>query len=182
MAGSYVPWATEAFQEGLRIPPIRVFSRRGPERGALEFILGNLRGREEREGDLMAQYAANEVAARRLTELFERYGTPTVLRCFDRFREESERQMRDAIRTIPPGMYEGEDFVDDDGIEDRVIPVRVRVTIDGDRASFDFTGTGEQAKGLVNTTQYVASSAVYYSLKALIAPNVVSNDGCYLPI
>lgn len=180
--GSYVPWATEAYQEGLRIAPIRVFTRKGPEPEALEFILSNLRGREEREGDLMAQYAANEVAARRLGELFERYGVGTVLACFDRFRAESEAQMRAAIRMIPPGVYEGEDWLDDDGIEDRPIPVRVRVTIRGDRASFDFAGTGAQAKGPVNTTPFVASSAVYYSLKALVGPEIPTNDGCYRPI
>ena len=179
--GSYVPWATEAYQEGLRIAPIRVFTRKGPE-PALELILSNLRGREEREGDLMAQYAANEVAARRLGELVERYGVETVLACFDRFRAESEAQMRAAIRTIPPGVYEGEDWLDDDGIEERPIPVRVRVTIRGDRASFDFAGTGAQAKGPVNTTLFVTSSAVYYSLKALVGPEIPANDGCYRPI
>ncbi len=180
--GSYVPWATEAYQEGLRIPPIRVFTRQGPEPSALEFILGNLRGREERHGDLLAQYAANEVAARRLGELFERYGVKTLLACFDRFRAESEAQMRAAIRTIPPGSYEGEDWVDDDGIEDRPIPVRVRATIRGDRATFDFAGTGPQAKGPVNTTPSVTCSAVYYSLKALAGPEIPANDGCYRPI
>jgi N-methylhydantoinase B len=180
--GSYVPWATEAYQEGLRIPPIRVFTRKGPEPSAMEFILGNLRGREEREGDLLAQYAANEAAARRLGELFERYGAETVLACFDRLHAGSESQMRAAIRSIPPGTYEGEDWVDDDGIEDRPIPVRVRVTIRGDRASFDFAGTGAQAKGPVNTTRFVACSAVYYSLKALVGPDIPANDGCYRPI
>ncbi len=180
--GSYVPWATEAYQEGLRIPPIRVFTRKGPEASALEFILGNLRGREEREGDLLAQYAANEVAARRLGEFFERYGVATVLACFDRFRAESEAQMRAAIRAIPEGTYDGEDWVDDDGIEDRPIPVRVRVAIRGDRAHFDFAGTGSQAKGPVNTTPFVACSAVYYSLKALVGPDIPANDGCYRPI
>ncbi|MBI4587388.1 MAG: hydantoinase B/oxoprolinase family protein [Candidatus Rokubacteria bacterium] len=180
--GSYVPWATEAYQEGLRIPPIRVFTRKGAEPSAMEFILGNLRGREEREGDLLAQYAANEVAARRLGELFERYGVRTVLACFDRFRAESEAQMRAAIRAIPPGSYEGEDWVDDDGIEDRPIPVRVRVTIRGALAHLDFTGTGSQAKGPVNTTRFVACSAVYYSLKALVGPDIPANDGCYRPV
>lgn len=180
--GSYVPWATEAYQEGLRIPPIRVFTRKGPEPSAMEFILGNLRGREEREGDLLAQYAANEVAARRMGELSERYGVGTVLGCFDRFRAESEAQMLAAIRAIPEGSYDGEDWVDDDGIEDRPIPVRVRVTISDDRADFDFAGTGTQAKGPVNTTPFVACSAVYYSLKALVGPDIPANDGCYRPI
>jgi N-methylhydantoinase B len=179
--GSYVPWASEAIQEGLRIAPIKVFDRRGPTR-ALDLLMANLRGREEREGDCRAMYAAVEVAARRLGELFERYGVATVVACFDRFRAESEAQMRAAIRTIPPGVYAGEDWVDDDGHEDRPVPVRVTVTVEGDRAAFDFAGTGAAVRGPVNTTPFVACSAVYYSLKALVAPDVPGNDGCYRPL
>jgi len=179
--GSYVPWASEAIQEGLRIAPIKVFDRRGPTR-ALDLLMANVRGREEREGDCRAMYAAVEVAARRLGELFDRYGVATTVACFDRFREESEAQMRAAIRTIPPGVYTGEDWVDDDGHEDRPVPVRVTVTVKGDRAAFDFAGTGAAVRGPVNTTPFVACSAVYYSLKALVAPDVPGNDGCYRPI
>jgi N-methylhydantoinase B len=179
--GSYVPWATEACQEGLRIAPIRVFDRRGPTR-AFDLIMANLRGREEREGDCLAQYAANEVAARRLAELFARYRTPTVLACFARFLAESEAQMRAAIRTVPPGTYRGEDWVDDDGHEDRPVPIRVTVTVRGDRARFDFTGTGPAVRGPVNATTFVTASAVFYSLKALVGPEVPANDGCYRPI
>ncbi|MBI2468343.1 MAG: hydantoinase B/oxoprolinase family protein [Candidatus Rokubacteria bacterium] len=179
--GSYVPWATEAWQEGLRIAPVKVFDRRGPTR-AFDLILSNVRGREEREGDCLAQYAACEVAARRLGELFGRYGPATILACFDRFLGEAEGQMRAAIRTIPPGVYTGEDWVDDDGHEDRPIPVRVTVTVKRDRAAFDFAGTGPAVRGPVNTTPFVTSSAVYYSLKSLVAPDVPGNDGCYRPI
>jgi N-methylhydantoinase B len=179
--GSYVPWASEAVQEGLRIAPIKVFDRRGPTR-ALDLLMANVRGREEREGDCRAMYAAVEVAARRLGELFDRYGVAVIVACFDRFRAESEAQMRAAIRTIPPGVYAGEDWVDDDGHEDRPIPVRVTITVKGGRASFDFAGTGAAVRGPVNTTPFVACSAVYYSLKALVAPDVPGNDGCYRPI
>lgn len=179
--GSYVPWATDACQEGLRIPPVRVFDRRGPTR-AFELILSNVRGREEREGDCLAQYAACEVAARRLGELCRRYGAATVRATFDRMRAEAEARMRAAIRTIRPGVYEGEDWVDDDGHDDRPIPVRVRVTVRGGRALFDFAGTGPAVRGPVNTTRFVACSAVYYSLKSLVAPEVPGNDGCYAPI
>jgi N-methylhydantoinase B len=179
--GSYVPWATEACQEGLRIAPIKVFDRRGPTR-AFDLIMANVRGREEREGDCLAQYAAGEVAARRLGELCARYGVTATLACFDRVRAEAETQMRAAIRAIPPGVYAGEDWVDDDGHEDRPVPVRVAVTIRGDRAAFDFTGTGAAVKGPINTTPFVARSAVYYSLKSLVAPDIPGNDGCYAPI
>src|SRR5262249_61633136 len=128
--GSYVPWADEPIQEGLRIAPIKVFDRKGPTR-AFDFIMANLRGREEREGDCRAMYSAVEVGARRLGELFERYGTPTVLGCFDRYQAESEAQMRAAIHGIPDGAYQGADWIDDDGHEARPVTVPAAVTMPG---------------------------------------------------
>jgi len=180
--GSYVPWATESYQEGLRIAPIRLFSANGPERHAIEFVLANLRGREEREGDIFAQFAANDVAARRLQELYAHHGAETIDACFERLHDESETQMRQAIRALPDGVWEGEDWVDDDGVDDAPIRIRVRVEIAGDEARFDFTGTSPQVRGPVNTTYYIACSAVYYAMKALVAPEVPPNDGCYRPL
>lgn len=180
--GSYVPWATECYQEGLRIAPIRLFSKDGPERHVLDFVLSNLRGRDEREGDIFAQFAANDVAGRRLQELFAHYGAQTVAACFERLHDESEEQMRAALRALPDGAWEGEDFLDDDGIEDRRIRVKVRVEKRGDEATFDFTGTDPQALGPVNTTYYIACSAVYYAMKAMVAPEAPPNEGCYRPL
>jgi N-methylhydantoinase B len=180
--GSYVPWATECYQEGLRIAPIRLFSAAGPDREKIDFVLANLRGREEREGDLFAQYAANDVATRRLAELLDRYGPDTVTACFERLHAESEQQMRAALAALPQGAWEGEDWLDDDGVGDRPIRIRVRVEIRGDRARFDFTGTDRQARGPVNTTYFITCSSVYYAMKALAAPDVPPNDGCYRPL
>ena len=162
--GSYVPWATECYQEGLRIAPIRLFAASGPDREKLGFVLANLRGADEREGDIFAQYAANDVAARRLGELFAEHGPDTVARCFERLHDESEAQMRAAIRALPDGSWEGEDFLDDDGVDDRRVRIKVRVTVKGDEATFDFTGTDPQVRGPVNTTYFIACSAVYYAM------------------
>lgn len=181
-AGSYVTSATEIYQEGLQISPIRLFDVEGPRREALELILANVRGRAEREGDIFAQYAANDVAVRRLQDLFAHYGRETVLACFARMLEESEEQMRAEIRRIPDGVYRGEDFMDDDGIEDRRHRIAVTVTIAGDEARFDFAGTGPQAKGPINTTAFATCSAVYYAMKALAGPHIPANDGCYRPL
>ena len=179
--GSYVPWATECYQEGVRISPVRLFSAAGPDREKIELILAS-RGREEREGDIFAQYAANDVAARRLAELIAQYGAKTVRACCARLHAESEAQMRAAIRALPDGAWEGEDWLDDDGVEARPIRIRVRVTIRGDEAFFDFAGTDPQAAGPVNTTPFIACSSVYYAMKALVAPEVPPNDGCYRPL
>jgi N-methylhydantoinase B len=180
--GSYVPWATECYQEGVRISPIRLFSAAGPERHAIDLILANLRSRDEREGDLFAQFAANDAAARRLGELVARYGVPTLAACFERVHAESEAQMRAALRALPDGAWEGEDWLDDDGVEARPLRIKVRVDKRGDEARFDFTGTAPQARGPVNTTPFIACSAVYYAMKALVAPEVPPNDGCYRPL
>jgi N-methylhydantoinase B len=122
------------------------------------------------------------VAARRLVELAERYGADTLTACFERLHAESEQQMRAAITALPDGVWEGLDHLDDDGVDDRPIRIAVRVEIRGDEATFDFTGTAPQARGPVNTTYFIACSAVYYAMKALVAPDVPPNDGCYRPL
>lgn len=180
--GSYVPFATECYQEGVRIPPLRLFHAGGPDREKMEVILANLRGREEREGDIFAQFAACDVAARRLGELFAQHGVDTVLACFERLQAESEAQMRAAVRALPDGAWEGEDWLDDDGVATQPIRIRVRITVRGDEAHFDFTGTDPETAGPVNTTPFIACSSVYYAMKALVAPEVPPNDGCYRPL
>jgi N-methylhydantoinase B len=180
--GSYVPWATECYQEGLRISPTRLFSAAGPDHEKIDLIVSNLRGRDERAGDIFAQFAANDVAARRLGELAARYGPDTLADCFEALHAASEAEMRAAIRAIPDGEWTGQDFLDDDGVDDRPLPIRVRVTVRGEEAWFDFAGSAPQARGPVNTTRFIACSAVYYAMKALIAPEVPPNDGCYRPL
>ena len=180
--GSYVPWATEIYQEGLQIPPIRLFTAAGLERPILDLILANLRGREEREGDLLAQFACNEVAAQRLVELFGRYGAPTIAACFERFLAESEALMRAEIARIPDGVYAGEDRLDNDGVGEEALTIRVRVEVRGDTVRFDFTGTDPQCRGPLNTTPFVTCSAIYYACKALLGPDIPMNDGCLAPL
>jgi N-methylhydantoinase B len=180
--GSYLPSATDCYQEGLRLPPFRLFSADGPDREKIALVLANLRGDEEREGDIFAQFAADDVAARRLGELAARYGADTLTACFERLHAESEALMRAALCALPDGTWEGEDWLDDDGVDDRPIRIKVRVTIRGDEAEFDFTGTDPQARGPVNTTYFIACSSVYYAMKALVAPDVPPNDGCYRPL
>jgi len=180
--GSYVPSATECYQEGLRIAPIRLFTAAGPEREAIDLILSNLRGRDEREGDLLAQCAADDVAARRLAELFERYGAAVIEACFERLHAESEVMMRAVLSALPDGTWEGEDWLDDDGVDDRPVRIHVRIDKRGDRATFDFSGSDPQTRGPVNTTYFITCSSVYYAMKALVAPDVPPNDGCYRPL
>lgn len=182
IAGSYYTKATEIYQEGLQIPPIRLFDASGPIRPVMDFILLNIREPVAGEGDILAQYAANQVAGRRLAELFERYGAVTVLACFERIMDESDQLIQAEIRKLPDGSYYGEDVMDDDGLGTGPVKIAVTVTIAGDQAIFDYTGTDPQTRGPINVPYFGTCSGVYYVVKALIGPKVPVNDGCYRAI
>jgi N-methylhydantoinase B len=126
--GSYVPGATDAWQEGLRLPPLRLFSAEGPDREKLDLVLANLRGAEEREGDILAQMAASRAAEQRLGELFARHGVATVRNAIAGLHDRAEAQMRQALALLPQGTYEGEDWLDDDGAGGEPVPIRVWAT------------------------------------------------------
>jgi N-methylhydantoinase B len=177
--GSYYTQATEIYQEGLHITPLPVFRAGKVDPLLLELIMANVRNRPEREGDLYAQYACNDVASRRLQEVFSLHGRETVRQCFGHFLNESDRQMRAAIAVLPDGTYYGEDYLDDDGIHDKPVKIAVRITIDGDRAVFDFHDSDAQTAGPLNCTYFMTCSAVYYAMKALVGPDIPPNDGCY---
>ena len=177
--GSYYTQATEIYQEGLQITPIPVFRAGKIDPLLLDLIMANVRNRDEREGDLYAQYACNEVAQRRLQEVFTLHGRDTVLQCFEHFLNESEQRMRAAIDALPNGVYSGADYLDNDGIHDKPVKIAVRITIEGEHAVFDFQDSDPQTAGPLNCTYFMTCSAVYYAMKALIGPDIAPNDGCY---
>ena len=180
--GSYLAGATDAWQEGLRIPPFRLFGAEGPVRENLDMVLANVRGAEEREGDILAQMAATRGAEAHLYRLFAEHGAKTVLAAVAAIHDRAEAQMREAIAAIPDGTYCGEDWLDDDAAVDEPVPVRVRVTIAGDRARFDFSETADAARGPVNTTPFIAAASVFYVVKTLFGPNIAPSGGCYRPL
>lgn len=179
LPGSYVTWATEIYQEGLQISPIRLFTADGAVAETLDFVLANVRAPVERRGDIFAQAASTNVAARRLAEVFERYGTATVLACFERFMDESDALMRAAMGAVPDGVYRGEDYLDDDGLERRPIKIAVEISVRGETARFDFSESAPQVAGPLNTTYFITCSGVYYACKALLGPDIPANEGCY---
>jgi N-methylhydantoinase B len=180
--GSYVANARDRYAEGLCIPPVPLFVQGAPNEAMLEMVLANVRGREERRGDILAQCAANAVAAERLREIFERVGAETVQACLARMLDESERLMRRAIASLPDGEYAGEDWLDGDGVEDVPVRIAVRVRRAGDGLHADFDGTAPETKGPLNATRFVTASAVYYAMRALLGPEIPANGGCYRPI
>lgn len=180
--GSYVPDARDAWQEGLRIPPLRLFSAAGPDREKIDLVVQNLRGAEEREGDILAQMAATRSADERLAMLFARFGAATLQAAFSDLHDQSEAEMRAALCTLPQGVYDGEDWLDDDAAGGGPVPVRVRIEILGDRAIFDFSATGDAVPGPLNATPFTAAASVFYAIKSIAGPSIQPNAGCARPL
>lgn len=180
--GSYVPDARDCWQEGLRIPPLRVFTKDGVDREKLDVILVNVRGAEEREGDILAQMASTYSADERLQEVFARYPAAIVQAAIANLHDQSEAEMRTAICTIPNGIYEGEDWLDNDGPDRDPIAVRVRVEIRDDEATFDFSKTADACAGPLNATPFTASASVFYAMKVIAGPDIQPNAGCARPL
>ena len=145
--GSMPFGVTEIFQEGLQIPTVRLFRNGQLDRDLWALISQNVRPRTEVRGDLLAQFAANNVAERRLTDLASRYGPDMVRRYLDEMLNYSERRMRAALKQIPVGTYEFEDVMEGDGITDSPITIRVRIESRGDSLVADFTATDDACKG-----------------------------------
>ena len=175
--GSMAGGMSEIFQEGLRIPVIRLFREGELQRDIMDLLLLNVRVPEERRGDHYAQIAACRLGARRLLEVVDTYSASVIRTAFDEIVTRTERRLRDAIVDVPDGEYTFEDVMDGDGVETVDIPIRLRVTVTGDRVHFDFAGTSPQVKGNVNVTMNATQAAVCYALKAMLDPDVPNNQG-----
>ena len=141
---------TEVYQEGIRIPPVRLYRRGELQHDVMELLLANVRVPAERRGDLQAQVAANRRGKIRLGELVEKYGVETVLLWMDRLLDYAQRMTEEVIRQIPDGTYTFEDVIEDDGLGNGPLPIRLRLEIKGERAILDFTGTAPQTQGPLN--------------------------------
>lgn len=179
--GSMAGGMTEIYQEGLRIPVVRLFSGGVLVQDMLDILLLNARVPVERRGDWFAQVAACRLGARRMAELFGQHGVPTLEAAFAGTIARTNARIRQAIARIPPGEYVFADVMDDDGLGARDIPIRLTVTIPEPgseaRVIFDFAGTGGQVRGNINSTWTVTQAGVLYSLKALLDPDVPNNQG-----
>jgi N-methylhydantoinase B len=175
--GSMAGGMSEIYQEGLRIPVVRLF--RGGElcQDIFDLILLNVRIPEERRGDYYAQIAACKLGRRRLLETAGVYGFGPLQAAFAEIIALTEKRMRHAIAGIPDGTYAFDDVMDDDGLGAEDIPIRLRIDIMGEAIRFDFTGTAPQVSGNINVTANATHSAVCYALKALLDPEVPNNQG-----
>ena len=168
MAAGSMPLAREIYQEGLRIPPVRLVRRGARAEDLWRLLLANVRTPAERQGDLDAQLASLEAGRRRLLELVERRGEAEVRAAMAGLLEYADRLLRAGIARIPDGVYEAEDALEDDGIDQSPLPVRLRLSIRGDRAEADFTGSASQARGGVNAVEAITASASRYALRVVV--------------
>jgi len=186
-AGSMGP-CREIYQEGFRIPPVRIVRGGEVDRDVLELLLNNVRTPEEREGDLRAQLAACHTGGTRLHELCRRYGRERVQRAGVALLRYSEQMMRAFLATVPPGSYTAEDFLDDDGGSDAG-PVRIAVRVSIPRklsparpVVVDFTGSSPQVGGSINAVEAITWSACFYVFRCLLREEVPATCGLMRPI
>ncbi len=182
MTPGSMPLATELFQEGLIIPPLRLVRRGRVDEDVLSLLLANVRTPDERRGDLLAQTAANAVGESRLREAVARTGLARTLRYAARVQDYTESILREALREVPDGDYAFEDRMDDDGVGGRPVPIRVRISIRGDEAVVDFAGSAPQVEGAVNANFAVTCSAVLYVFRSLVEEDIPFNTGLLRPL
>ena len=175
--GSMAGGMSEIYQEGLRIPVIRLFRKGVLQQDILDLLLLNVRVPIERRGDYFAQISACRLGERRLLEVIDAYGSQTIQRAFDEIIQRTGRRMGDSIESIPDGVYEFKDLMDSDGLGAFDLPICLKITVSKRRAIFDFTGTVKQVNGNINVTLNATQAAVCYSLKALLDPEVPNNQG-----
>ena len=183
MSPGSLPLSTELYQEGIIIPPIKLYVAGDLQEAVLEIILRNVRTPDERRGDLAAQRAAHAVGDRRLHELAARHGNDELLAYAGYLQEYSERLTRAAIRSWPQGSFTFEDPIESvvDG-NTTPAPIRVTATIDGDIITLDFSGTCPTIHGSLNAPLSVTRSACYYVVRCLVGEDVPVNAGCFAPV
>jgi N-methylhydantoinase B len=174
--------ATEIFQEGVIIPPIRLVAGGRVDQEKLEFFLANVRTPAQNAGDVRAQVAANVIGVRRLGELLDRHGAPTLARYIRALQDYTEARTRTALRAIPAGTVSAGTHLDDDGVTNEPIPLRVTVTVGGGEATMDVREAPPQRATSMNCTYVSTYASFAYVIKALLDPDIPINDGFYRPI
>jgi N-methylhydantoinase B len=168
MSPGSMPLAREIFQEGIRIPPVRLFRRGVRNEDLWEALLANVRTPVERGGDLDAQLAALHTGESRLLEMVERRGKVEVLTAMQSLIGYADRLVAAGLRKLPDGLYEAEDFMDDDGFGSGPVPIRLKMAVTGEKVVLDFTGTAAQTQGGINAVAAITASATRYVVRCMV--------------
>jgi N-methylhydantoinase B len=177
-----MPMATESFQEGIVIPPVRLVCEGTVSEEIMDLICRNTRTPHERRGDLSAQMAASATGVNRFKELARKNGVGEFRGMSEQLLAYSEAVVRAAIDDIPDGKYRFHDLLDDDGFGSGAIAIQVLVDVAGDEIGFDFGGSDPQVKGMLNAPLAVTTSACYYVVFCLSPPDTPINEGCLVPV
>jgi N-methylhydantoinase B len=180
--GSLSGQVTEIYQEGVRIPPLKVYERGRPNQAVLDLLFGNMRGPRDREGDFRAMIGTCRKAAERVEALLGRYGRATLEACITTLLDRAEQRMRQRIRELPPGEYCYEAYLE--GGRERLEPLRVlaMVRIANDSVTVDLTGTSPQTAGPTNVGPAMAPTGAFTILKAFLDPGGEINSGAFRPL
>jgi N-methylhydantoinase B len=170
---------TSIFQDGLRIPAVKLVDAGRLRDDVMDLILLNSRTPEERRGDLRAQLAALHIGSQRLHEVVARYGPSQLGRSMAAVLEATEARFRSAVRALPDGVYAAEDYLDDDGFGGDPVRIAVTITVSGDRIHLDFGGSAAELPSGKNMAPGGLGATVYYALKALLDPDLPNNSGYY---
>lgn len=179
--GNYNPAATEAFQEAFILPPVRIARKGVLQQDIIDILMRNTRLPQSAMGDLNGQLGALDLGARRLDELLDEYGAGTVSAALDALGDRAETLMRSEVAALPDGRWEAEDFLDNDGITDTPLPIRVALEIRDDRLTLDFAGTAPATAGPVNIALPTAVACCYVAIKHIF-PDLPANAGVMRPV
>ena len=180
--GSYFAKAIDTFQEAMRIPPVLIATAAGVSAPIMQMLKVNVRDPEACEGDLLGQIAATKAGEKRIVELCRQHGKQAFAATLSRLHDLSEIEMREALRELPDGVYEGEDHLDDGGANGEPARIHVKITIAGDQATFDLSGSCDRVSNFCNTTPFIARSAVAYSARIMSGRDMQQNAGALRPL
>lgn len=183
IGGSPVAYGQETiFEEGLRLPPIKLYKEGVLQEDIMNIMMNNVRTPYELKGDVAAQTAANYRGEMRMKELASKYGAEAMIDYMEAIIAYSDKGMRRAISELPDGTVDFEDYIEHDGIDRCLKKLCVQVTVKGDELEIRFDGTDEANKGPINDPWSLTCSSVYYAVKAVLGTNIPTNDGVYHPI
>ena len=180
--GGFAGEATEIFHEGMRVPPVKIKERGEDVVEVWKLLLANYRTPRANYGDFRALISAVDVGATRLAALIEKYGPETFHTTVDDLMDYAEARMRAELSAFRDGVYSFEDYMEDDGIEDKPYKIHVDVHVQGDEVVVDYGGTDSQARGPINAVLSVAWSSAYNAILHLTDPSIPKNSGCFRPI
>jgi N-methylhydantoinase B len=179
--GNYNPKATESFQEGVRIPPVKLMRAGVLQQDVVDILAANSRVPQSNWGDLNGQINALDLGERRLHALLDEYGDNTITAALEILSARAEALMRANIEALPDGVYSCDDFLDNDGVTDQPLRIALDLTIAGDSMTLDFSRSAQPCEGPLNIARSTAVASCYVALKHLFT-DVPANAGCLEPI